>query len=420
MDPVLDRIEVWERDGLIDALTAGRLRAAEAGRGDGDAAGTDLAGSNGVQEAVPEMTLAGAGRMSVGSVFGPGVMIAEMFAYLGGGFLLAAWSAFVIRVAGAGADTQRFGVGGLITAAGLVVIGLVLGATDRRRRRAAGVVFLVALGYIAVSLAAFLTTWFTDPLVFALLVTSGTLAAAAIFRRLLPALLTSVGLLASITGFGWAVLEIAASLIAPRPFDGFANPDEPPSELALIVVAAVGWLVVALVLGFLAIAEDRAAPDPADDPERCDDAHRRSTLIRAWAGLVAVWGLASAVTRSSFAADFATARVIPAWLGDAAILVLAIILVERAFRRDSGAFLFAAGIGFVTALTDFNFSYLADSRELGLLVEGGILFGVGLLADRLRRGMPGGRMDRPGSPSAVTGSIDPGPAEVDRIGAANL
>jgi hypothetical protein len=167
-----------------------------------------------------------------------------------------------------------------------------------------------------------------------------------------------------------------------------------------LLITAVGWLVVGLALGILAIAEDRAAPQAANDPDANAAARRRSTLIRAWAGLVAVWGLASAVTTSTYINDnFDYGRVLAPWIGDGAILVLALILVERAFRRDSGAFLFAAGIGFATALTDLNFSYLSESRDLGLLIEGGVLLVVGFGAERLRRRMPGGRP--PSAPSPV-------------------
>jgi hypothetical protein len=39
----------------------------------------------------------------------------------------------------------------------------------------------------------------------------------------------------------------------------------------------------------------------------------------------------------------------------------------------------------ITALTDFNFSYLSDQTEVGLLIEGLILLAVGFAADRIRR-----------------------------------
>jgi hypothetical protein len=156
------------------------------------------------------------------------------------------------------------------------------------------------------------------------------------------------------------------------------------------------WLVTALALGWVGIVEARTAADPGADPDEAAAADRRATLTRAWAGLVAVGGLASSLTQNQYrSGEFG--RVIPAWTADLAILVLAIILVERAFRRDSGAFLFAAGIGFVVALTDFNFTYLTRSTDVGLLVEGLILLAVGFAADRLRRRMPGGRA--PAGPS---------------------
>ncbi|HEX2755726.1 MAG TPA: hypothetical protein VHM48_09695 [Candidatus Limnocylindrales bacterium] len=393
MDPVLDRIDDWERAGLIDGSTAARLRAAEAGRADA-APSPDLAGERTPID--PVLPQSRAGHLSVSAVFGPGVTIGEMFGYLGGGFILGAWSAFAVRLAGSNVDTSMIGAGALIAAVGLVVVGLALGTADPRRRRAAGVALLVAVPYVSIAAAAFLGRSRLDPYLLAIVVTAVTVGAATLTRLLLPALLTTLGLVGSITGFGWAVLAYALTLVTPRFDVGF--PSQPPqNEVPVVIVSAVGWLLVALVLGFFAIAEDRAAPEPADDPDGHDAARRRSTLIRAWAGLVAVWGLASAVSRSGYGFDFG--RVIPAWIGDAAILVLALILVERAFRRDSGAFLFAAGIGFITALTDFNFTYLGESRDLGLLIEGGILLAVGFAADRLRRRMPGGRSMPP--PSVV-------------------
>ena len=67
------------------------------------------------------------------------------------------------------------------------------------------------------------------------------------------------------------------------------------------------------------------------------------------------------------------------------MLVLAAVLVERAFRRDATSFIYAAALGLIVALTDFNVSYLSNSTEIALLIEGLILLGVGVAADRLRR-----------------------------------
>jgi hypothetical protein len=403
MDPVTARIDAWQHAGLIDSVTADRLRADEAARlRDLDASSADEpsrpAGFAAPGPAAP--TAARPGYLTISSVFGPGITIGEMFGYLGAGFLLGAWSAFVVRLAGPSADLTMIGGGALIAAVGLVVLALALGTTKPRQRRAAGVALVVAVLYVAAAAGSFIARSKFDPYVIAMIVTAAAMGAATAFRLLLPGLLTTIALVGSITSFGWAVIAFAVSLVVPRVDYGFELDSRPANPLPGILIAAVGWLVVGLVLGIVAIAEDRAAPDRAADPDGHAAARRRSTLIRAWAGLVAVWGLASAVTTSTYTNDnFDYGRVIPPWIGDAAILVLALVLVERAFRRDSGAFLFAAGIGFATALTDFNFSYLSESRDLGLLIEGGILLVVGFGAERLRRRMPGGRP--PGPPATA-------------------
>jgi hypothetical protein len=390
MDAVTARIDAWQRAGLIDQVTADRLRADEAAQPrDPVASAADPAPPSLETKAVPRP-----GYLAVSSVFGPGITIGEMFGYLGAGFILGAWSAFIARLAGSSEDFTVIGAGALIAAVALLVLALALGTTDPRRRRAAGVALVVAVLYVAAAAGLFISRSRLDPLVIALIVTAATMGAATAFRLLLPSLLTTLALIASITAFGWAVLAFLASVITPNDA-ALDRGSQPSNPLPSILVTGVGWLLVALVLGILALFEDRDAPDGADDPDGNAAARRRSTLIRAWAGLVAVWGLTSALTTSNYNETFDYGRVIPAWIGDAAILVLAVILVERAFRRDSGAFLFAAGIGFMTALTDFNFTYLTDSRDLGLLIEGGILLAVGFGAERLRRRMPGGRPPTP-------------------------
>ena len=139
--------------------------------------------------------------------------------------------------------------------------------------------------------------------------------------------------------------------------------------------------MLALIVGLIGLREASAADeDPA--------AGRRASLTRLWAGLVAVIGLATSVTGSDYLYDPVAGnygRVIEPWIGDLAILVLAAILVERAFRRDASTFVYAAALGLIIALTDFNFTYLSSSTELGLLIEGVILLGAGVAADRLRR-----------------------------------
>ena len=82
---MLDRIDAWERLGLIDGSIAARLRSAEAEH-------PGLARLADVSETAPGRPRRASA--SATDILGPGPTVAEMFAYLGGGFLLAARSAF--------------------------------------------------------------------------------------------------------------------------------------------------------------------------------------------------------------------------------------------------------------------------------------------------------------------------------------
>ena len=134
-----------------------------------------------------------------------------------------------------------------------------------------------------------------------------------------------------------------------------------------------------MVIGLIGLYEARPARrgDPA--------AARRAAISRFWAGVVAVVGLAMAMNRSAPASDGDYERVITPWVGQLSILILCAILLERAFRRDATAYVYAAALGLIIALSDFNFTYLSDTTEVGLVIEGAILLGVGFAADRLRR-----------------------------------
>ena len=105
---------------------------------------------------------------------------------------------------------------------------------------------------------------------------------------------------------------------------------------------------------------------------------------------------------------------------------LSLILLERAFRRDATAYVYAAALGLIVALTDFNLTYLSDSTEIGLAIEGAILLGVGLVADRLRRRIGGSKTpdashgagrDAPGAEPARDGPT-PDPSGSTSAGAA--
>ena len=125
------------------------------------------------------------------------------------------------------------------------------------------------------------------------------------------------------------------------------------------IATAVWWLCCAVVIGLIGLVEARAA-DRGDAA-----AARRAAVSRFWAGIVAVLGLASAVTRSELDADTTDyGRVLEPWIGQLALLLLSLVLLERAFRRDATAYVYAAALGLILALSDFNVTYLSDSTEV--------------------------------------------------------
>ena len=152
MDQVLDRIAAWEAAGLIDAATAERLRAAETPRPSPQAATRGRA----TPSRAARRHTTHRGPSSVASIFGPGIAIGEMFAYLGGAFLLGAFETFVVRTS-AGIDGRSF----LTLTIGMAVAAIALTATacsyqgaTRGRHRAAGVVFALAVVHVAAAVAA--------------------------------------------------------------------------------------------------------------------------------------------------------------------------------------------------------------------------------------------------------------------------
>ena len=100
------------------------------------------------------------------------------------------------------------------------------------------------------------------------------------------------------------------------------------------------------------------------------------------------------------------------WIGDLALLVLSAILVERAFRRDATSFIYAAALGLMIALTDFNLTYLSGSTEVALLIEGLILLAVGVIADRLRRRIGRGEAPKVDGPEVEAQMRDAEPQPV--------
>jgi hypothetical protein len=214
-------------------------------------------------------------------------------------------------------------------------------------------------------------------------------------RRLLPAVTTQFAVLGALTGLAAAVfswLEPVENLPAVC-CDAYVPPIADP--IRLVLLPAIGWLVVALGLGLLGLAEARSSTEPAG---------RRAALTRFWAGLLAVIGVATAVFRQGYLGQEQYGRLIEPWIGELVLLGLAAVLLERALRRDSAAFVVAGAIALITALTDFNFRYLSNSTDIGLLIEGAILLGVGFGADRLRRRLRGGSPKGSPAPEAAAPS----------------
>jgi hypothetical protein len=394
MSEVIARIAAWEADGLIDEATADRLRAAEGG-------------SPAVPAPATEPT------HQAGMFVGPGITIPEVFGYLGMAFLLAGWTAWTMR-GSFGSDGLGPKVGPLLAAAVLIGLGLVLRRRDARSSRAAGVAFLVALGYISVGALAILGPTQLTPEQTGLIAAIVAAAVAIILRLIHPAVLTQIGLLSAATGLAATTLIWFQAKFLPTPrleFDASGLPITTPGgtdPMVLLVASAIWWLCVAVVIGLIGLRESKIA-ERGDD-----DAARRAAVTRLWAGLVAVIGLDLAVTRSDFdPLTGQSAHVLTPWIGELALIGLALVLLERAFRRDSTAYVYAAALGLIMALTDFNVSYLTDSTELGLAVEGAILLAVGLGADRLRRRIGRGRAGPTAPVDDIGSSIEDVPRTTD-------
>jgi hypothetical protein len=196
-------------------------------------------------------------------------------------------------------------------------------------------------------------------------------------RLVHPSLLTQLGFVGSLTGLAAAMLGWVRDTVIGAP--GAEAPNV-SAGLPLVIGGAAAWLGFAVVLGLIGLAEARTGTEYS---------MRRAGLTRVIAALVAVAGFVTEVTRSgrTSAASFESHRILEPWIADVAIVVLAAVLVERAFRRDSTAFLLGAAIALFAALTDFNYSYLSSTTELGLVIEGLILLAAGFGVDRLRRRM---------------------------------
>ena len=377
MQLILDRIAGWEAAGLIDPNTALRLRSDEQERAEPE-----------LPESIDESKAAErpGGPAAIAQIVGPGVTIVEMFAYLGGAFLLGALDLFLTRASGFDADGGvGLAIGYGLVAVALIAIGRFMAHGDARERRAAGVLFAVAVGHVATAGFALTTALSLDFQVAGVIVAAWAAVVAVGLRLYLPALTTQFTLLVSLTGLAAALLSLIEHLVVPETVftdSGGVVPSGGPSALVILVASAAWWLAFAALLGIFGLIEARSSDDPATG--------RRAAMTRLWAGITAVVGLAMAVSQSAYDPQTAEyGRVLEPWIGDLALVVLALILVERAFRRGANTFVYAAALALVIALTDFNFSYLSDSTEVGLLIEGLILLGAGFAVSKLRQRIGG-------------------------------
>jgi hypothetical protein len=389
MSDTQTHVAAWQAAGLIDAATAERIQAF-------DTTPSSAASS----EAEP-------GASAFTAMFGPSLTIGEVFSYLGAFFVLAASDAFLARMAGPAPSSEwSLVIGTAIQTVVLVALGLRLRTGDRRRSRAAGLMFLTATVHAGMTgglaAGAIGLEWPVSGIV-------GSVAALAVgvgTRIVHPGLLTQAAVLGALTSLAGTLLAWLQQMFFPQPDFSTLEPVVPTGPEAAIEVVgqAVWWLATALVIGLIGLREATRANADAG-------ASRRAGVSRFWAGMVAVVGFTTAVTRSAPLANGEYGRVIEPWIADVAILVLALILVQRAFRRDDSAFVYPAALAMIIALTDFNVSYLGGATEIGLLVEGLILLAVGFGAQRIRR-MIGGSGGPPetGSPPALDQPVE-APAE---------
>jgi hypothetical protein len=378
MGDTQEHVAAWQTAGVIDGATADRIRAFD----------STAATPGAAERAVSPFN----------AMFGPSLTIGEVFSYLGAFFVLAASDAFLAKLAGpAPSSDWALVIGTAIQTVVLLAIGLRLRSGDRRRSRAAGLMFLTATVHAGVTggLAgdAIGLEWPVNAVI-------GSLAALVVgvgTRVIHPSLLTQAAVLGAVTAVAATSLSWLQGVLFPEAYildSEFVTPAG-PEPIVEVLAEAAWWLVTAVIIGLVGLRE-------AARSEEDDGATRRAGVTRFWAGMVAVIGFTTAITRSAPLASGEYDRVVEPWIADLAILVLALILVQRAFRRDDSAFVYPAALAMIIALTDFNVSYLGGATEVGLLVEGLILLAVGFGAQRIRR-MIGGSGDTAAAPATVTG-----------------
>jgi hypothetical protein len=374
-DPtVVERIAAWQAAGLIDEETAARLQVDEAAR----PTPTPLAAI--APTVVPARESVTAPRPGGAlSTFGPVPTVAEVLGYVGGAFLLAAWFVLVSTRAQFGLEgpiTWSIAFGGAALATGGLAV--LLRGRDERGSRAAGVLFATAvactfgLGFELTDAVGGTET--AEQTLFAGLAAT---IAAVVVRARHAALLTQAALLGAVTSLALGFGQYAKDRLLP--------PGLAPDTLAGMALDLGLWLVTAFVLGLVGLREALAGGG--------DPGARRAALSRFAAGLTAVVATASILTRSGPLGgtdpygNLDWGRLLEPVLADAAIGFVALVLLWLAFRRGTVAYLYPAALGIVIALTDLNGSYVVGQVGTGvaLLLEGLVILGAGLAADRLRR-----------------------------------
>ena len=393
---VVERIDAWAAAGLIDEETASRLRAAEA-EADAEApAESALVDAHGVGGAPT--------RSAAATVFGPAVTIGELFAYVGAGFLLAAWHtlfASLFSPESSGAFLTRSlsaqAVQLAVPAIAFAVVGMLALRRGERERRAAGVAFVVATVHVFGALGFAMQTLSAEITIALIVASASAVVAALLFRRKLASVLTQLALLGSLVALAISLLGWLSTQLFPQAgFTDFGPQPVDQGIAELRVLATLAWWILwAAGFGFLALQEARRGASPSAFESERANAHARANFTRFVAGMTAVLGTLNAVGQGN-----PFDRVIPVWLGDLAVIVVALVLIVIAFRRNATAYLVPAAVGVIAALSDLNATYVANRTGVGvaLLLEGVILIGVGFVADRLRRRLWGEQKTGNGAP----------------------
>ena len=344
---VVERIDAWAAAGLIDEATADRLRAAEAEAPAPEVAGQDALAAAPVAEPVRTRSVAA-------SVFGPAVTIGELFAYVGAGFLLAAWhtlfGSFISQTSGGESSTPNLGLQAVQLAVPAVVfaaVGMLALRRGERERRAAGVAFGVATVHVFGALGFATQALHAEITITLVVATAGAVVAAAFFRRSLASVLTQLVLLGSLAGLATSLLGWLSTQLFPQAPSNYFEPlPMDPAVAQLRVLATLAWWILwAAGFGFLALLEARRAARPTASESEHANAHARANFTRFFAGMTAVLGTLNAVQQGN-----PFDRAIPIWLGDLAVIVVSVVLIVIAFRRNATAYLVPAAIGVIVAL----------------------------------------------------------------------